>query len=591
MSSDKSTRPAKPVEIPRSAPSSSGLSFRAFFPLFGLLVVLIYQNYPGISSTIITRLSGNASLADRPAPGQLAIVEQDVHLPDSARCPIQPEPLNVGEDWNPLEDSVYSNLAAKRLSKAVQIDTVAYDDMPMDTTDPAFDKHFVFARFIEHEYPKLILDLKHEVINNHGHLFTWEGSNPNLKPIMLMAHIDTVPVPPETLGQWKYLPFEGAITQDGTPDTPGTWIWGRGSSDCKNSLLGIYGAVERLISEGYKPERTVIISNGFDEEVGGARGAAAIAKVLEERYGKHGVAFLVDEGVTGILEYYGASVALFGMAEKGSVNVKVKIESLGGHSSVPPRHTGIGVISRILTKLEDNPFPPILTPETPFFKFLACMSEYAPLVPEFIKTKIKHPKEWSMLAHGLAARDRILNSFLATTQAIDLISGGVKYNALPEYTEATINHRIAFTSSINETLQHIVDLIVPVAQSLNFTISPFDGSPKTSDFHISLEAPYSLEPAPITPSDSKSFELMAGTTKHVFGKETIVSPSGMFANTDTKRMWNVTKNIYRFSPALVTESVGMHTVNERISLNAHLTTTRFFYKLIRNSEGWVNDDG
>lgn len=267
MSSDKSTRPAKPVEIPRSAPSSSGLSFRAFFPLFGLLVVLIYQNYPGISSTIITRLSGNASLADRPAPGQLAIVEQDVPLPDSARCPIQPEPLNVGEDWNPLEDSVYSNLAAKRLSKAVQIDTVAYDDMPMDTTDPAFDKHFVFARFIEHEYPKLISDLKHEVINNHGHLFTWEGSNPNLKPIMLMAHIDTVPVPPETLGQWKYLPFEGAITQDGTPDTPGTWIWGRGSSDCKNSLLGIYGAVERLISEGYKPERTVIISNGFDEEV------------------------------------------------------------------------------------------------------------------------------------------------------------------------------------------------------------------------------------------------------------------------------------------------------------------------------------
>lgn len=63
------------------------------------------------------------------------------------------------------------------------------------------------------------------------------------------------------------------------------------------------------------------------------------------------------------------------------------------------------------------------------------MSEYAPLVPMFIKANIKHPKEWPMLAHGLAARDRILNSFLATTQAIDLISGGVKYNALPEYTE------------------------------------------------------------------------------------------------------------------------------------------------------------
>lgn len=74
---------------------------------------------------------------------------------------------------------------------------------------------------------------------------------------------------------------------------------------------------------------------------------------------------------------------------------------------------------------------------------------------------------------------------------------------------------------------------------------------------------------------------MAGTCKHVFGKDTIVSPSGMFgessrakndgkemsliilpANTDTKQMWNVTKNIYRFTPALLSENVNQHTVDE-----------------------------
>lgn len=78
---------------------------------------------------------------------------------------------------------------------------------------------------------------------------------------------------------------------------------------------------------------------------------------------------------------------------------------------------------------------------------------------------------------------------------------------------------------------------------------------------------------------------MAGTCKHVFGKDTIVSPSGMFgeslcsnegketsliilpANTDTKQMWNVTKNIYRFTPALLSENVNQHTVDEvRINL-------------------------
>lgn len=59
-----------------------------------------------------------------------------------------------------------------------------------------------------------------------------------------------------------------------------------------------------------------------------------IVKVLEECYGKYGVVFLVDEGVIGILEYYGVLVVLFGMVEKGLVNVKVKIEFFGGYLSV-----------------------------------------------------------------------------------------------------------------------------------------------------------------------------------------------------------------------------------------------------------------
>lgn len=65
-----------------------------------------------------------------------------------------------------------------------------------------------------------------------------------------------------------------------------------------------------------------------------------IAKILEERYGTEGISFLVDEGFTGVSQDYGALVASLGMAEKGSVNVQIKVETLGGHSSVPPVHTG-----------------------------------------------------------------------------------------------------------------------------------------------------------------------------------------------------------------------------------------------------------
>jgi Gly-Xaa carboxypeptidase len=39
--------------------------------------------------------------------------------------------------------------------------------------------------------------------------------------------------------------------------------------------------------------------------------------------------------------------------------------------------------------------------------------------------------------------DRVLRSLLGTTQAIDIISGGIKANALPEQVQAIVNHRIA----------------------------------------------------------------------------------------------------------------------------------------------------
>lgn len=185
-----------------------------------------------------------------------------------AKCPKQPPALSVGSNWNPLTDDDFAHLAATRLSKAVQIRTESFDDLPMNASDPLFDKHYKFSEFLEAEYPKLFSDpIRHEYINTHGHLFTWKGSNEDLAPILLMAHIDTVPVLGATLDQWTFPPFEGKISVNATNETPGTWIWGRGSSDCKNSLLGIYNAVERLVDEGFKPERTIMIANGFDEEV------------------------------------------------------------------------------------------------------------------------------------------------------------------------------------------------------------------------------------------------------------------------------------------------------------------------------------
>lgn len=194
-----------------------------------------------------------------------------------ASCPAQPKSLSVGPDWDPEADKEYAHKAAERLSKAVQINTVSTDDLPDDPTDPRFDGHYKFAEFLESEYPTVFETLKHETINTHGHLFTWEGTNKDLKPIFLMAHEDTVPVNPDTVDQWTFPPWSGEITEDATLETPGTWIWGRGASDCKNSLIGILHSVEKLVGEGFQPGRTILIGYGFDEEVSYAEGVGLMA--------------------------------------------------------------------------------------------------------------------------------------------------------------------------------------------------------------------------------------------------------------------------------------------------------------------------
>jgi len=48
----------------------------------------------------------------------------------------------------------------------------------------------------------------------------------------------------------------------------------------------------------------------------------------------------------------------------------------------------------------------------------------------------------------------------------------------------------------------------------------------------------------------------------------------------------VSKNIYRFVPASLEHILNYHTVDERIHIDAHMSTIKFFYKFMRNSIGW-----
>ncbi len=49
---------------------------------------------------------------------------------------------------------------------------------------------------LEARYPKAHAVLQREQVGDFALLYTWKGADPSLKPIMLMAHQDVVPIAP-----------------------------------------------------------------------------------------------------------------------------------------------------------------------------------------------------------------------------------------------------------------------------------------------------------------------------------------------------------------------------------------------------------
>jgi carboxypeptidase PM20D1 len=79
------------------------------------------------------------------------------------------------------------------------------------------------------------------VVNDLSLLYTWKGTDPQAKPIALMAHQDVVPIAPGTeKASGRSTPFAGEV-KDG-------YIWGRGTWDDKGNLFAQLEAVELLLA-------------------------------------------------------------------------------------------------------------------------------------------------------------------------------------------------------------------------------------------------------------------------------------------------------------------------------------------------------
>jgi carboxypeptidase PM20D1 len=440
--------------------------------------------------------------------------------------------------------------ALGHLSGAVSIPTVSYaTDSPVDTS--AFTSYIAF---IQKTYPLVNEKLSLELFSNFSMVYTWKGADTSLRPMVLMAHYDVVP--PGDTSKWQQKPFSGYFD--------GTYIWGRGTLDDKAAMISILEAAEKLLSEGFKPERTIYLSFGHDEELSGTRGAATIAKAL----GAKGIRpeFVLDEGMavtTGMIPMMKKPVALIGTSEKGYLTLSLTVDMPGGHSSTPEKESAVTVLNRALNNLLNRQMKPKLSrPVNDFIRYIG------PEMPFYARIIFANKWIFKGILLNIYTGSASGNALVRTTMAPTILNAGMKDNVIPTKAVAWVNFRIL----PGETTSDVIDHVKKVIGDERVILEPDKGS--------------MTEPAPISPVDANGFRIISATLRQIY-PDAVVSPTLMLGASDSRHFSILTENIYRFAPISVTseDMARIHGLNERTKADDFRKGIGFYYQLITNSQG------
>jgi len=454
-------------------------------------------------------------------------------------------------------DSVDQDAIARRLAEAVRFRTISWQEGAAQADVEASRQALTgFRDWIATTYPAFNAQTTREIVNGYSLLYAWKGSDPALKPYLLMSHMDVVPVAPGSESDWTHPPFAGDIA-DG-------YVWGRGTLDTKAGIIGQLEAAEALARSGFRPRRTILFAFGHDEETGG-QGNTAIAALLAER--KIALEFVDDEGgliTTGAVPGVAGPVAVLGVAEKGYLTLTLTAHSPGGHSSLPlpVQETAIGRLAQAVERIAEAPFESRidgvsrefllqLAPHAGFGQRLAIANLWL-LEPAVLKAMSASPASAAILH---------------TTVAPTIVTGGVKENVLPPSATLTINFRVHPRDTTETVLQHIRRAV---------------DDPQVDIVVLGIRR----EASAVSDMYGPQYALIRETLQKV-RPGVIVVPNLLSAATDARHYESLTRNVFRMVPAEVSadELKGFHGTNERVSVASLVLIARYYRALIMGADG------
>ena len=431
--------------------------------------------------------------------------------------------------------------AVAKLQALVRIPTVSHRDPSLVDT-AAFD---AFVAELATQFPLLHERLELTRVDTHGLLFHWPGRSDD-RPVVLMAHLDVVPVDDDA--PWRYPAFGAELHDDA--------IWGRGTLDDKGELVAICEAVETLLEQDVVPAQDVWLSFGCNEEVSGDAAPLAVDE-LERR----GVRpwFVLDEGGAVAAEAFpgvAAPIGVIGVTEKGVTSLELRVDGRGGHASTPARNGPTVRLARAITRLDRHQMS--ASAPDPTVELLRRLAPHAPLALRPLMANAARLRP--LLTRVLIAAGPEPAATTRTTFAVTTLSGSPALNVIASTARAGVNVRIMVGDTVASVLDHVRRTV--------------------DDDEVQVTVIEQNEPSPVSPMDD-AFELVEATIAEVF-PDAVPAPYVMMAATDSRFFTRICPRVYRFAPFRMTKEqrASIHSYDEHLGVDALVDGVRWYQRLI-----------
>jgi carboxypeptidase PM20D1 len=252
-------------------------------------------------------------------------------------------------------------------------------------------------------------------------------------------------------------------------------------------------------------------------------------------------------------------VGAVAVAEKGYGSIELSVKGVGGHSSMPPRETAVGVLAHAIDQLEQNPFPAKMNGAT------AAMFDH-------VGRELAWPARMAMANLWLArplvlhmlAKTPATDATVRTTTAPTMMQGSPKENVLPVRATAIVNFRIAPGDTPASVLARVKSVINDPRVEAAFIGTP-------------------TEPSPVSRTDTEPYRILARTIRSL-EPTAIVAPILTLGATDSRHYAGYARNVYRFLPNRVGKGdvARVHGTDERTGVHDYALSVAFMTRLIRD---------